>query len=365
MKNIENCLTYFVGLSSKSCNCTILDRPAQYADSSSGYFLDDMVHGIKLQWANSVADCGDNGLWGILAKAREEGIKQFLEAFTQEVANNKKEHYTSYRGIVGNPKQSSYLMSVNNSTPFVGVEIRPAKRVGAEFRLRELSICTNSSSPITVEIYSSQNFVTPIFSHITTGAVGARRYVAVNEDLPLNDAFGNAITYYVVYERVNGLLCYDNQFSCGCGGENKDWQNWVSGGGFQVQGLADLEQRVNSDTLNATDNATYSILLNGTLTCNVHDIFCKLDPAEEGYAKVVAKCIQLFSINALLTYIGKSDRVNYYTLMNAEIMAGQYKSNLNEIKKRMLYLVQNIPSELTDCYICGDANTMRKTSILV
>ena len=361
--SIKDCIKSFVGLSSRDCNCLLPNRPTDYNISRSGYFLDDMKGGVSLKFAGNAVDCGDNGVWAALEKARNEGIMSFLTDFIENATRQNTERYKAFKGQIGKDQQTQYVF-LDQSRPYVGVELRPKSIKGGVFRLKNVSISVSTALPIDVLVYNSLDFGTPLHVLPMLGGVGVRRSVAVNHDLPTTDEYGKAISYYFVYNRGTAMP-HDNMFSCGCGGENLVYDEYLHTGGFQVQGIADLEQKVTSNTLCATDNYTMSIIIKGEWHCEGLAFLCGLDPSDYGYGATVAKAIQLYAVNALITGLSKSNNVNFYTLLNTEVMAHQYNSNAKELREKMTWLAQNIPADGSDCYICKESQTLKKVAILI
>jgi hypothetical protein len=203
----------------------------------------------------------------------------------------------------------------------------------------------------------------PIFSAITMGSIGEKRSVVVQKKLPLTDSYGNAIKYYIAYDR-GAAYPKENRTSCCCGNSSLVWEEWLNVQSFQVSGLPNLMKLADTQTSIVRCDYTMGLLLEGEIYCDGLSFLCNLDPSM-GYGAVVAKTIQLFAINTFLTYLGKSDKVNYVTLMKPEIVAATYRSNATQIDDRLKWLAQNIPAQNTDCYICAEAAQLTKHALLI
>jgi hypothetical protein len=362
MTNIKDCLKNFIGLSQVDCNCTAANRPSDYNRSDSGYFLDG-TGGVNLKWISGVTDCGTGGLWEILDRAKADGLSSFIEKLTKELIAPARQKHKPISCVVGKYEQAGYLMSLSNSTPIVGVEIKPKQIKGGVFIVKELSISLNTNAAIDVHIYANNNFATPIFTGTTTGNVGTRRILEVNKTLPLTDKFGERITYYVCYERPANALPFDNKLKCGCGSEVLGWDNYSEINGFQALSISDLEQK-QSTTWCASEQYSMSLIVKGEFRCNGIDFLCGIDPTSE-YGQILAYTLQLLAVKELLDAILKSDRVNFYTLMNPEMMLAMRNENSGKAAANIKWLAQNVPGYLTDCYSCISSGIISKNTIVV
>ena len=100
--------------------------------------------------------------------------------------------------------------------------------------------------------------------------------------------------------------------------------------------------------------ATYGLRIFANIECDGTTFLCDdhLEFDKPDYGIVIAKAIQLLSINKLLHSILSSSRINLFTRSNPDMLIEKIDVNNQLIKDRIEWIAQNLPDTLTDCYNC-------------
>ena len=122
----------------------------------------------------------------------------------------------------------------------------------------------------------------------------------------------------------------------------------------------------NADTLIGETGATFSngIVLQAHLSCDQVGWVCDMDEVE-GYnvKSVIGRAIQMKAAIKIISSVLRSANINIFTMSNRESLYGQKKSLQKAYENQILWIAQNIPASVSDCFQC-DKNIRRK-SILI
>lgn len=361
---LNECLKLAVGLSEKTCEC-VDDAPNGANTSWSGYYLDDSEHGVPLQFANASVDCGDGGLWPMLEKARKDGINEFLTDFAATLRTGFKNRFRRWTGQIGEKKNNTPIL--DSIGDYSVVCINPYKISGSEMVLREfvLYFYTANNPNKEVEIYSSEDLTTPVETvQVTVQAQQLSTKVITDAiRLPLSDKHGQPIYYFFVCDR-GGDQPYNMKFWCGCTGQRRNWMNFIDPRGKTISNISELE---NIEPFTGHSEYNYGLGFTADIDCSGLPFLCagKTEFEREPFYRVVAKSIQLYSTNKLISEILDSGRVNRYTIMEGEKLTWKRSKNKKEIEGRIAWLVENLPDDATDCYVCSAKRPIVKATINV
>lgn len=365
MANLQTCLKFAVGLSTKDCQCLEDDRPSDFNKSLSGFYLDDMDHGIPLEFPASLADCGNGNVWDLLEAARTQGINEFNTAFLATMLQYADNSIVPSRTQIGMDKfTSGYYVQL----PIIGFMLKPKTQRGGVYHMTNLNLTMNGSELIEVKIFSSADMVTPITT-VTFNSVNNTKVThqfSTPIDLPFTDAYGNCLSYYFLYERTNSIQPVDNKISCGCGDADQTFKNHFDR--WSVIQLSNWES-LNSG-VSGSDEHAMGIQIQGSVTCDTTQWMCmsEWDFTSNPFAAVISKVIQLISINKLIGNLLQTPTINRYTLMGRDGLLSRYNMNRESIGIQMAWIGQQLSKNagtLSDCFTCKANSIYNRTSLLV
>jgi hypothetical protein len=230
------------------------------------------------------------------------------------------------------------------------------------------TLTMDGNASIDVKMYKSTDMSTPI-KEVTVSALNTKKVntaFTTPLDLPFTDEYGQVIRYFMVYERTDNVMPRDNLFSCNCGGGDHSWQgSFDQYLGFQ---LADMES-LTADVM-GSDIHSMGIQLQGSVSCDTTEWMCasSWDYKTNAFAAVIAKIIQLMSINKLIGAILQSSTINRYTLMSREGIMSRYNMNRQAVEGQLLWLGMNLGNyamNLSDCFTCRANSIYTKKDLLV
>lgn len=364
MANLQECLKYAVGLSQNTCVC-LPTAPSNADKSLSGYYLDDMSDGVPLSFPSSQSECGQGNVWDLLDQARVQGIQEFQTGFLANSMQYAGQAIQKIRTQVGDDKHSS-VFSV--STNYCGIVVRPARQLrGTSMNLYGFYATMGGNQALELKIFRSDNLSTPILTQPFTSQNNTKVYYPLTNPitLRLNDDAGNDYKYYFVYERLNNVLPMNNVFDCGCGTKINSWNEYLVGKGFNINSLNDLP-----GVIDGADAWTYGLQLDISISCDATQWMCNadLDYMTNAYARVIAKAVQLYSINKLIQYLLTSTAISRITVMPKDGLIAKFKSNQDQINGNMQWLGVNMlqyARSMSDCFTCPANSVFNKQPILI
>lgn len=365
MADLQTCLKYAVGLSTKDCPCLENDRPEDYNKSLSGFYLDDMDHGIPLEFPASVSDCGNGSVWDILEAARIQGINEFNTAFLATMLQYADTSIVPSRTQLG---RDVFTSGQYAQLPITGFFFKPKTQRGGVYHMTSLSLAMTGNELVQVKIFSSANMVTP-FTSVTFSSVNntwVTHQFSTPIDLPFTDSYGNNLSYYFAYERTNNILPVNNEIFCTCSGQDQSYKNHLNQwSAFQI---ADWES-LNSG-MSGSDNHAMGIRVQGSITCDTTQWMCMSDWdfTNNPFAAVISKVIQLTSINKLIGNLLQNQTINRFTLMGRDGLISRYNMNKESIGMQMQWIGQQLSKNagsLSDCFTCRANSIYSRQSILV
>lgn len=364
MADLQTCLKFSVGLSTRDCPCLTTDRPSDYNKSNSGYHLDDMSDGVQLEFPASLEDCGGGSVWDLLEQARIEGINEFQTAFLATSLQYADASVVPMRTQIGDDKTNAAYYT---AMPIVGLVLKPKTMRGGVYYMSKIHLTMAGNQNVQLRIYKSTAMSAPIQT-VTFGTLNNVKVTHVFSspiEMPFTDDFGNPISYYFVYERTNNVLPMDNLFDCGCGYDHSWNEYFTSYGGYQLSDWNMLNSGVSG-----YDNHVMGIQIEGSITCDTTKWMCMSDWdfKTNAYAAVISKVIQLTAINKLIGYLLKSQTINRYTLMSRDSLIGRYNMNKEAIEGQIIWLGRQMSrnaGNLTDCFTCRANSIYNRVALLV
>lgn len=380
--DIIECLSDVVGITEKECPCfpvpTIPDPDPEAVEgatipaydpalSHSGYYVDDSEDGLPLIFPASAKDCGDDDVFAILTKAKQDALTELITDFGSNLQEFTLPRHAEIISTLGEIERNVNVPLAVSMGNYVGILSKSRRVRGATHRIERIRIrASGALVNADLRILSDQDgFTADVITPITFSASsGVLTTIAITEPivLPLTDQFGNAITYAIIYDR-QGSGPYNYKLTCGCRTKPKPaWWKYTDAVGLSVAALTDIADYT------GTPNRSYGLAIDSRFTCRSLDWLCR--PHEEDwsahpYFRVVAKVIQLMWINKTIGYLINSPKINRYTLVKNEYLLGKRNHNRKEIADRLAWLSQSIPADVVDCYQCKASNKISVGEILV
>ncbi len=365
MSDLTACLETVVGLSDSPCACYD-PKPAGYSTSLSGYYLTEQKSGIPLRFLGTSADCETGGAWDILAKARKEGIRQFIRDLTEASANYRSSR-PSFNGRIGNADFNGLSVV---SKPINGQKIVPyANTKGGWLLISAVSMNVSATGSYTVEIYSSEDVTAPLASEVVTVGT-ANTWTAQTLTTPLEVPLWKQdckLTYFVVYDRLTAQAA-NNTLHCGCGSiatkkAGAPWLEWVEVSGLNVAAVSDLADQ----SVYRGGTAAYGLQVHARIGCREHEWMCDLeydfDRGSE-HAHQISKAIQLAGAANVASYIVQSREINRYTGLEREVIYGKRNGMISHYGNIIEWLAANKPDYVNDCTQCNSKTVKMVTARL-
>lgn len=340
MSDCKDCLRGLLGLTDIDCECYEDDRPTDYNESESGYFITDSEYGIPFNQAIFAAkDCMADGsnIWQVLEKSRTEAIRDLCNDL-QKGIYTLNERYKVFSEQIGQLKGS---MTSSGGT-WVGQIWKPKKSIkGGKLCVSSISLGLTQSAAVEVFIFNKSNLTTPINSVIVNTIAG--EWVTVPFELDLDVSTNDCVNeYYFAYELPAGASYFQNKFKC-CG-NRPEWQKQIQAHGFY-----------GADLNNIKTNSTYAsgLSVHTSFACDGLDWICSLDKIKGFDFKALLGVTLLFkTVSKVLTRIEQQGQINFFTVLDAERLSRKRSSAVKNYKNNISYIVENIPSNLSDCFRC-------------
>lgn len=352
---LYDCLKTAVGLSEVDCECSTESRPEDYNASLSGYYLDDLEHGVPLVYPSNAAGCGDNNVWELLERGRKAGVNDFAERMAVALGQHKATAFREFSAWMADEKTSS-LIPTGNLNTVIGIRLRTKPIKGGKLRIRKISLNLSVAGNYVLKVYNANDLTTTLAEYtIPVTTINKHNVYDLPTELVLDtEDKGDYREYLFLYER-GAAQPRNVQFTCGCGSNYRGWMEYIANyNGLSVAAFGDA-----NTPLHTTTN-TMGIRLFMNAECDGTEFLCgdHLEFDKSDYGRVIAKTIQLASINKLIHGILSSSRINIYTRANSDMLVEKMGRNEALIINRVEWLAYNLPDSLTDCYKCKRGQIM-------
>ena len=336
------CLDTLVGLSARDCPCLSGGEPSGGSVSDSGYYLTDSEYGFPLVesvFAN--ADCSEGSGWDLLQESLSGAIREVKNDLLQALNQYRESNVANYRGLIGKAEsKTTYPVSGN----IFGVQIRPRKRLkDAYWTIKAFHLGIDTAGDYEITISSNDNTWTPVSYTVTVSGDAWTRYeLETPLQLPLYSIATSDLKYNITYSpgaaraRVNKFTCCGVVFG---------WMSHLDAHGINA-GALDDDYRYSGTT-------GHGLAIEGYFDCNKLDWICDLDELN-GYEfkTVIARLIQAKGKIKIISRILDSGKINYFTLLQPEKMAADRQAAQEMYAEYMLWVVQNMPPNITSCWGC-------------
>lgn len=355
---MPDCLSTLIGIKAEDCEC-FEGIDEDYTVSDSGFYLTDPLYGVPnlnaiLAAAPSCAS-GDGGVWDILNAALQSGIRDLRGDLTAALSLYR-QMAGAYRGLVGkNREPGSGTVQSNGKN---GVQLYSGKRlIDATFVITDLYIGANFTGSVDVKFDTNHpTFTQADIACNTVAGTFAKNTLVTPVTIPLYATAEEELFYNLYWEPADGQRPLTSQLWC-CGGPG-GWSKFVRAGGFNV---ATIESRHEYRTQN-----TYGILVEGYVSCATLDFVCNLDQlnGEYNWKHLLGRTLLFKSaIHAIAGMLG-SDKINRYTLLNAETAAARMKFLNESYNQNIEYIAKSLPTGFSACWGCNKSDfTISKNRI--
>lgn len=343
---MEDCLTNIIKLSRTECDCFEENKPSDYNEGQSEIYLDEL-EGINLQMVGGAStNCDEDGIWNLMAWAREEAAKIFKADLLSCINANYTNRRPVFSGLLG---QSTFNGNLSLSESKAGINVSFPQIKGGMMTVKRIGLAVNASSAITVDVYSNDpDQTTPIASYTINSTANTLTYATLSSplELPMWSANVNRLEYYFVYSRV-GFQPKNGKGDCGCGGTPPLWKNWVS-----VKGI-----RGNNTSYSTFSSDKYinGILLDVDFRCQTGRLICSdeepLDFENDGWAMQIGYANRWKAGELLMQKMLDSPELNRYTMMDRERVYGMRNHARKTYNDFIAYLCDNKEIS-TGCLVC-------------
>lgn len=340
--SLLDCLTGLVGLTNIDCPCIEDDRPVDYNVSQSGYYLTDPKYSVPLNAAIfSTSDCyGGSNIWQVLQEALRSGIVQFETDLLAAIYKGNTSRFSTFSGNIGKLEANNLIRG--NKT-YQGICINPKAIKGGLLSINSISLGLSCSESVTVHISNNKGQVLHSELINTTGGQFETVQLSTPLELPLYSDDCD-LKYFVYYESPNNCSALQNKFKC-CGRVPK-WEKFLNAKGFD------------SDIVptSANSNLGYGLSVGASLKCDGMDWICKVtNDGEHATLNVIARSIQLAAIQCLISVVLGSNKINFWTMSNRENLFGKLRKAEKDYNTRVMWLAENLPNDITDCFTCNES----------
>lgn len=365
MLDLSTCLVDIVGLSENDCACFGEDepilgdmgggdvlggfgdgeepiiRPDNWNTSLSGFYLDDQKYSVPLKFTASSKDCGDGNVWDVLVRSRNHGYRNFLTDLGASIKNIYNRRLHKFSGSTAGTSHNSYVSGLKT---YAGVYIDPHQYRGAKGTIDEIELYITGSGSYEVNIYSEDDFDTPVNAapiEVVVVANYGKKKLDTPISLSFSDQYARKVGYYLVYDR-QGVNPRNIQFDCNCGNA-KPWGKHFTLYGVSADALTGL---VDSGR---NTQSPYGVRLKMQVNCGL-DWLCRSWDFSEQWDRVAAECMWLYGICDLLER--QLNDPQPVSTVSPEIIQKKIDNVKLLLSQRMPWLGNNMPIEESDCYTC-------------
>ena len=344
-QELIDCLETVVGLTEKDCPCLEnSDRPADFNQSDSGFFLDDDKYGFPFsQAALNSTDCGAGSFWEETQKIRRNAIRDFLIDFRAAIYKDYEDRYAAFSGIVGK-KEGFFNSSVSQN--YSGIILNPKPIKGACLEIKGIELGLSCNGAVNVEIYKadlSTNGVELLHTlPLNASAIGWQtNQLSTPIELPLYDKGCDDLRYLIAFDAT---VCKPRQNKFTCCGKTPAWRSYFTGQGFQADDLTNIR---------STNSYASGIRLDARVSCKAMDWVCHMGDIN-GYnaIEVIALGIVMKARERLVNKTMMGGTINKWTLCSNKDLVGSMKAIMASYHHNIRFLSENLPTEATNCLRC-------------
>lgn len=363
------CYDKIIGFTEDDCNCQQAGRPADYAESKSGLFLDGITQVASLV---GLAPC-DSDIWKVLTKGRDEGTRQFVGDTNALLAKAYRLQRKALKEEVLGQVKHKDVHSPDKNYAVVTMECAPVK--SGYMTLNKIGGVFSGTGDVTVHIKNNlgDTIGTPFVISTTPDTYST---VDVNLELPLYSKYLKPLRYHFYYLFEAGNEPKATELDCGCGNwkpnfsysnpyylnvgghKSAPWADYVMVGGHEIDSVAELDTF--DDDTPALSRKMYGLSFDVDFGCKVNEVVCKdaMDFNGNPLALSVAMAIRFATAIHVGNELLKSDiltRPNMLARDEWEEAILEWKESYAE---HVNYIVGEIDYTANDCLECKDVEQL-------
>lgn len=376
------CFENIIGLSRRDCEC-VEPRPVDTGVSESGLYLDELP-GLNLRLLEGAADCGDEGLWAKMERARENAIEEVsadLAACINANTDNARPPGTS---IIGQDKNAART-SVKLNYAWHGVTLQLPIVRGGTYEIMAIGTAfkaVNNTGSVQIDFYERFELSGSAIASVVVPTTPDRVVwtdLVEPISLPMDAETSIHPRYWALYQ-PNGMQAMNTEINCGCAGYKPYWSYnnpqylhpadkgkhlwayWSMAAGTRGN---DLDERLEW----TTENPTNGILLKVRVRCDEMSSFCDLEAnyRTDPIQKVIAHAVRFKAGAMLLQDILTSPRIDRFTMTAGEQLSELKKDYEAQVEKRLREFLcptlsgPDAVNQYGDCRKCKDTWGMKTT----
>lgn len=347
-----DCLNTLIGLDSLDCDCFTEGRPDGYNTSTSGYYLTDEEHGVPLRSGILANTPCDETIWGAMARARTGAIADLKNALRLALSGQR-ERGKGWRGLIGKVERASALTT---SKAYAGLSLYPTSRQ-IDRVLVINAIYAGFSHTGTVEVtIESNDHLWAAPDPVTLNTVAGRfekNTLGTPIEIPLYSTAFECPKYFFHFDNSSYTPLQGRLWCC----SGPTWRDFLQVGGFQADVIDTEEEYMGRNN--------YGLAFDGYIDCADLDWMCRLEELNGYNLQGALAHALLFKASArLLSVLIESDKVNYYTLMDAQTADAKRRALNNNFNEYVTWIAQNLPAGYTSCWGCAK-NIVKQSKLLV
>lgn len=379
MSTSTACFDDIIGLSRKACDCVEV-APADANESASGIFLDEL-EGLNLRVLDAGHDCGDGGLWAMMASARASAIDDLKADLLACIKQNASLRRNPVRSQIGQTKKAS--ANVYLRKPYHGMTVRMAHIVGGQARLLRIAACMRFSGTVIVTIYDSTQAIAVYELQCTAGQV-VWNTLPTPLELSMETEESANPQYWLLFEPPStSSLAMNTRIHCNCGGyapkwsdldptyesavkvDGFAWAQWVMAAGTYGTDLSAREDWT------VHDIPTQGLVLDMDFNCDTELTLCNGTPNFVGdpYQRTMAHAVRFKAGAYMAQALLMSPRISALTMTKGAQLekllkqyTGAYQSRVLEYLCPEFVKIENINMN-SDCFTCQDERAMGVSTI--
>lgn len=342
------CLKKIIGLSDIDCPCVEGERPEDYNESASGYFLTDYIPINTLLFSEENCYCG-RPIWELMQKCIDTACKRFCIDLTACIYNdNKFSKLARFSGEMGKTKSNG---TKSNCKKYAGFCFKIKKTIkGGFLHIPCIRLGLNRDCEVELNIKNCQT------GDIKTVVVNVEAGKFTQVDLGFDAQMSCDDKYKIWYEVPQGCKPLNNKLHCCSKSESKTpCLKYVDLGGFTTDDIEDCKCK---------DNAAYGIQVDGFLKCEDLYWICSLEKI--GEYKLLDVVAQTILFKASIEFVYKmlnAGGVSSFMLLEGERAYKEMSKWRKNYETNLEFIKQNIPLDLTDCLSCNKNRRGRKKKL--
>ncbi len=356
------CYDNIIGLAQEECACISTDRPADYATSQSGLYMDDLVLISSLV---GLKDCDQTSIWPILTRARKAAISQFVADTNALMGQKYRPRRAPARDQVLGQIKAKTVESPTEALAVVAIECAPIR--SGKMTISKLGAVFSGSGLVSVGLYNNVDGL--LSTHEITTVADTYTTITLDLELPLYSKYCTPLIYYFVYTFDAGNLPRANKISCGCSGwtptynsaapyyldkktrRGAPWASYVMVGGTEITDIVELE-----DTPSAMTSKMHGLVFEVDFSCDVSEVLCKdsLDFESNPLAQSMAFAIYYLTAALVASSVLSSDKLTRSNMINSEDWEDSLIEWQAKYNEHTNYIASQANYTANDCLTCRD-----------